>query len=314
MQSASAQQQSPSQQQAVEEITVTGSRIVRRDLESSSPIITVGTEQLENTSQVGIEATLNTMPQFVAGDTQYDTSTTEPSAFVTPGIASLNLRGLGVNLNLVLIDGRRAQPANALLIVDINTIPSAAVERVETITGGASAVYGADALAGVVNFVLKDDFEGVSLDVQTGQTLEGDGSESKFSALIGMNAADDRGNVMFGVDWTRRESVMQKDRDWKAAGWFDNNSISGGFLQTPGYRAGAAADPRFPTVQSNPPSQAAMDAVWAQYSPTSTRPARRARGVNRCRFAGGCRTRPRSSGTPTARRSCRTASTTAARS
>ncbi len=142
------------------------------------------------------------MPQFVAGDTQYDTSTTEPSAFVTPGIASLNLRGLGVNRNLVLIDGRRAQPANALLIVDINTIPSAAVERVETITGGASAVYGADALAGVVNFVLKDDFEGVSLDVKTGQTLEGDGSESKFSALIGMNAADDRGNVMFGVDWT----------------------------------------------------------------------------------------------------------------
>ena len=285
MQSASAQEQS-SQQQAVEEITVTGSRIVRRDLESSSPIITVGTEQLENTSQVGIEATLNSMPQFVAGDTQYDTSTTEPSAFVTPGIASLNLRGLGVNRNLVLIDGRRAQPANALLIVDINTIPSAAVERVETITGGASAVYGADALAGVVNFVLKDDFEGVSLDVQTGQTLEGDGSESKFSALIGMNAADDRGNVMFGVDWTRREAVMQKDRDWKAAGWFDNNSISGGFLQTPGYRAGAAADARFPTVQSNPPSQAAMDAVWAKYlpnfDPTGT-PCTGANPVSACR-------------------------------
>ena len=285
MQSASAQEQS-SQQQAVEEITVTGSRIIRRDLESSSPIITVGTEQLENTSQVGIEATLNSMPQFVAGDTQYDTSTTEPSAFVTPGIASLNLRGLGVNRNLVLIDGRRAQPANALLIVDINTIPSAAVERVETITGGASAVYGADALAGVVNFVLKDDFEGVSLDVQTGQTLEGDGSESKFSALIGMNAADDRGNVMFGVDWTRREAVMQKDRDWKAAGWFDNNSISGGFLQTPGYRAGAAADARFPTVQSNPPSQAAMDAVWAKYlanfDPAGT-PCTGANPVSACR-------------------------------
>ena len=122
VQSADAQEQTP-QQQAVEEITVTGSRIVRRDLESSSPLITVGTEQLENTSTVGIEATLNTMPQFVAGDTQYDTNVTEPSAFVTPGIASLNLRGLGVNRNLVLVDGRRAQPANALLIVDVNTIP-----------------------------------------------------------------------------------------------------------------------------------------------------------------------------------------------
>ena len=93
-------------QDALEEITITGSRIVRRDLESSSPIITVDTEALENTSNVGIEATLNNMPQFVAGDTQYDTSNTEPSAFVTPGIASLNLRGLGTNRNLVLINGR----------------------------------------------------------------------------------------------------------------------------------------------------------------------------------------------------------------
>ena len=254
-------------QGAVEEITVTGSRITRRDLDSSSPIITVGTEQLENTSNIGIEATLNNMPQFVAGETQYDTGNTQPSAFATPGIASLNLRGLGINRNLVLIDGRRAQPANALLVVDINTIPSAAVERIETITGGASAVYGADALAGVVNFVLKDDFEGVSLDFQTGKSFEGDGAESKFSALLGMNAADGRGNVMFGVDWTKRSQVLQRDRDWRAAGWFDPESISGGFLQSPGYRAGANVDARFPTVALNPPSQAAVDAMFAKYDP-----------------------------------------------
>ena len=86
----------------------------------------------------------------------------------TPGIASVNLRGIGANRTLVLVDGRRAQPANASLVVDLNTIPSAAIERVETITGGASAVYGADALAGVVNFVLRDDFEGVEMDFQTG--------------------------------------------------------------------------------------------------------------------------------------------------
>jgi outer membrane receptor protein involved in Fe transport len=255
-------------QEAVEEITVTGSRIVRRDLESSSPIITVTTDQLENTSNVGIEATLNNMPQFVAGETQYDTGNTQPSAFATPGIASLNLRGLGINRNLVLINGRRAQPANALLVVDINTIPSAAVERVETITGGASAVYGADALAGVVNFVLKDDFEGVSLDFQTGESFEGDGAESKFSALIGMNAAEGRGNVMFGVDWTKRSAVLQRDREWRSAGWFDASSISGGFLQSPGYRAGANVDARFPTVALNPPSQAAVDAMFLKYDPT----------------------------------------------
>jgi iron complex outermembrane recepter protein len=259
--------QSADAQESVEEITITGSRITRRDLESSSPIITVSTEELENTSQVGIEATLNNMPQFVAGETQYDTGNTQPSAFATPGIASLNLRGLGINRNLVLINGRRAQPANALLVVDINTIPSAAIERVETITGGASAVYGADALAGVINFVLKDDFEGVSLDFQTGESFEGDGANSKFSALLGMNAADGRGNVMFGVDWTKRSQVLQIDRDWRAAGWFDAGSISGGFLQSPGYRAGANVDARFPTVRLNPPSQAAVDAMFAQYDP-----------------------------------------------
>ena len=103
--------------------------------------------------------------------------------------------------------------------------------------------------------------------LKAGETFEGDGSESSFSALIGMNAAEDRGNVMFGVDWTKRSAVYRRDRDWRKAGWYDPGSISGGFLQTPGYRAGAAADARFPTVQSNPPSQAAMDAVWAQYLP-----------------------------------------------
>jgi len=84
----------------------------------------------------------------------------------------VNLRGLGPNRTLVLVDGRRAQPANAALVIDTNTIPSAAIERIETITGGASAVYGADALAGVVNVILKKNFEGVDLDFQTSTTQE----------------------------------------------------------------------------------------------------------------------------------------------
>ena len=128
-------------------------------------------------------------------------------------------------------------------------------------------MYGADALAGVVNFVLKDDFEGVSLDFQTGQTLEGDGSESKFSALIGMNAADDRGNVMFGVDWTKRSAVMQKDRDWKAAGWFDTTRYRAASYRRPATVPAPRPTHASPRCSLNPPSQAAMDAVWAQYLP-----------------------------------------------
>ena len=99
------------------------------------------------------------------------------------------MRGLGANRNLVLIDGRRPQPVNALLVVDTNTIPSVAIERVEVVTGGASATYGADAVAGVVNFIMKQNFEGIELDVQSGQTDMGDAAESRVAGLFGANFA-----------------------------------------------------------------------------------------------------------------------------
>ena len=120
-----------------------------------------------------------------ARSTQFD-SGIQTGATLSLGIGSVNLRGIGTNRTLVLVDGRRAQPANAALIVDTNTIPSAAIERVETITGGASAVYGADALAGVVNFILKKDFEGVDMDFQATTTQQGDGEEYRGTALLGV--------------------------------------------------------------------------------------------------------------------------------
>ncbi len=241
-------------QDEVDEITVTGSRIVRRDLTAASPIVTIDSTQLENSSSIGVESVLNRQPQFVPADTQFDTAGTEVSAFSTPGIATVNLRGLGPNRNLVLIDGRRAQPANATLVVDINTIPSAAIARIETITGGASAVYGPDALAGVVNFQLKDDFEGAEMDLQTGMTAEGDGEESRFSSLIGMNNGDGTGNVMLGVEWSRREPVRALDRDFYTAQMYDPHTRIGGTIQNGGYAA-----------TSNQPSQAAIDQVFAKY-------------------------------------------------
>ncbi len=196
-------------QEPTEEILVTGSRIVRRDLDASSPIVTVDAQRLENSSTISIESVLNQMPQFVPEGTQFD-SGQQSSGAVTLGIASVNLRGIGPNRTLVLVDGRRPQPANASLVVDLNTIPSAAIERVETITGGASAVYGADALAGVVNFVLKKDFEGVDMDIQTGMTQEGDGNETRFTTLLGVNGESGNSNVMMGVEWYKREAVFQE--------------------------------------------------------------------------------------------------------
>jgi outer membrane receptor protein involved in Fe transport len=250
------------QEAGLEEITVTGSRIVRRDLDAASPIMTVDTARLEQSSTLSIESVLNQMPQFVPTGTQF-VSGGQGSPTATLGIASVNLRGIGTNRTLVLVDGRRPQPSNAALVVDVNTIPSAAIERVETITGGASAVYGPDALAGVVNFVLKDDFEGVEMDFQTSTTAEGDGGETRFTALFGLNSEDGRGNIMLGLEDYDREVVWQRDREFYRNGWYEPGTNAGGFILAPGF---SFAGP------TNRPDQTLVNQIWAQYHPGVTPP------------------------------------------
>jgi iron complex outermembrane receptor protein len=249
-------------QETLDEITVTGSRIVRRDLDAPSPIMTLDQARLEQTSTLSIESVLNQMPQFTPAGTQF-VSGGQSSPTTSLGIASVNLRGIGQNRTLVLVDGRRPQPANAALVVDLNTIPSAAIERVETITGGASAVYGPDALAGVVNFVLKNDFEGIDFDLQTGITSEGDGQERRFTSLFGVNSSDGRGNVMIGLEYYDREVVWQRDRDFYKQGWYDPGTNAGGFILAPGFSFAGAA---------NRPTQQAVNDIWAQYHPGRTAP------------------------------------------
>ncbi len=146
-------------QEDLEEVTVTGSRIARRDLSAASPIVTVATDTLEKSSTTAVESVLQQLPQFIPGNNQF-VSGAQAGAGQTPGAATLNLRGLGSNRNLVLVDGRRPQPANALLVVDVNTIPASAIQGVEVITGGASAVYGPDAIAGVVELHPEEGFPG----------------------------------------------------------------------------------------------------------------------------------------------------------
>jgi len=215
----------------LEEITVTGSRIVRSNYSAQTPIVTVGKEDFESRMNVGLEATLNQLPQFSVAGSQSALSRAQtpfPAATEAPGAATINLRSLGVNRSLVLVDGKRVQPVNGLLVVDINTIPSAAVERVEVITGGAAAVYGADAIAGVLNFILKKDFEGFDANVRYGVTEEGDGNETSINGLFGANLADGRGNVMIGADYSKRDIILGKDRAWVREGWNDPNTNGGG--------------------------------------------------------------------------------------
>ena len=218
-------------QESLEEVVVTGSRIVRRDFQANSPIVTLDEGVFEESSTIGMESVLNQLPQFVPAITQFQPVppgglSDSGDAALTPTAASVSLRGLGANRNLVLLNGRRAMPVDAGMAVDINSIPAAAIARVETITGGASSVYGADAVAGVVNFIIKDDFEGLDLDAQYGITEEGDGVEQTFSALFGASIGDS-GNVMLGIEHYERGRVWQKDRDFYTDGWADTGSQGG---------------------------------------------------------------------------------------
>jgi outer membrane receptor protein involved in Fe transport len=199
-------------------ILVTGSRIARRDYTATSPIVTVDAALLEQSSSINLEANLNKLPQLAPALTQFGPpegrGDINSTATNTPGATTVSLRQLGSNRNLVLMDGRRGTPVNGTGVIDINTIPSAAIERVEIITGGASSTYGADAVGGVVNFILKDNFEGSPPDAQYGISQRGDGAEYRISGLFGASTGDGRGNVMLGVEHYDREEVKQFSRPW----------------------------------------------------------------------------------------------------
>ena len=225
---------------ADEAIVITGSRIVRRDYQANSPIQTVGTDLLQNSTSSALETNLNKLPQF-SSTTKLPTAggDIQPTATNTPGAATISLRGIGANRNLVLIDGRRATPANASMAVDINTIPSAAIERVEIISGGASSTYGADAVAGVTNFIMKKNFQGFNLDAQLGTSQYGDNTEWTVSGILGTNFADGRGNISIALSSNTRNAAYQRDRKWYRDMW-SNPDIggSGFFPQLPGVSLG----------------------------------------------------------------------------
>lgn len=245
--------------ETVDEVVVTGSRITRRDNTADSPIVTVSNDALTNTSEVGVETVLNRMPQFVPGRNQFgDAQANAVTPRVTPGIATANLRGLGDNRTLVLLDGRRTQPANSTMVIDLNTIPSAAIESVEVITGGAGATYGADAVAGVVNFKLKRNYEGLTIDGQVGQSWHGDGGQRSLSALMGSNFADGRGNAMLGLSFSRRDAIMRYDRDFFAEALTDPFGTAQQFNNWPGFVVGSPGN-ILGSVGGGAPTQAAVN-------------------------------------------------------
>lgn len=194
-----------------EKITITGTRFARRDEVAESPILTVSQDALLESGFTTVEQYLNTLPQVTPN---LSSQSNNPSS---NGRAVIDLRGLGSGRNLVLMDGKRGMPSFAGGTVDINTIPSALVERVEIITGGAASTYGADAVAGVANFILRDDFEGVEIDSQYRAAVEeGDAVEWGTGITMGSSFADDRGNAVLSLNYFTREVVGKGARDFSA--------------------------------------------------------------------------------------------------
>ncbi len=206
----------PEVQPAVAEnadIVVTGSRIVRSELRSSTPILAVGRDDIARTGQTNVAEVLRREPIFATGTSQQNSNFQVNGN----GLNLLDLRGLGVDRTLVLINGRRVVAglggSNA---VDINMIPTDLVERVDTITGGASAVYGSDAMAGVVNFILKDRFTGIELNAQNGISSRGDTNRYRVSGTIGTNFAGDRGNIWINGVYDVDKGLLSRDRSFSA--------------------------------------------------------------------------------------------------
>lgn len=248
-----------------DEILVTGSRIARDALDSPSPVTAVSAADLQVANTVNTEDFLNDLPQLVPA---FDSSSNNPGN----GTATLNLRGLGTVRTLILLDGKRMVPSGVGGVVDINNVPAALLDRVDVVTGGASAVYGSDAVAGVVNFILKDDFEGVELSSSYQTTGKSDGQTLNLSGIIGGNFADGKGNAVLSIGYTNRKPLFQGDRA------FSSLTLQEDYNTTTGFRFGGSSNteggrilsPAFTTI-GNPPgcagtcSGSTFDPVTGEY-------------------------------------------------
>jgi hypothetical protein len=242
------------QDTALEEIVITGSRIANPNAVSSSPILAVSQENIRLQGIVDAGDLVDQLPQQIT--TAVDLSNTNNPLSGPGGITTMNLRGLGPQRTLVLVDGRRLgvgdpNSGNPNPSPDINQIPTALIERVDIVTGGASAVYGSDAIAGVANFIMRRDFEGVEIDAQygfnwhensnnhmqglvdaAGLPLPGgtstDGDELAVSVVVGGNFADGRGNATGYLSYLDAKPTRLSERDYSACQLQGQGSVCGG--------------------------------------------------------------------------------------
>jgi outer membrane receptor protein involved in Fe transport len=213
----------------LEEVIVTGTRIARRDFNTPSPLTSIGEEFIDFTNQPTLEDTLNQMPQVFPS---FGRASNNPGN----GTAQVDLRGFGAGRSLVLLNGRRVAPSGTGNAVDLNNIPRFLIERVEIITGGTSAVYGSDAIAGVVNFITKSDFTGIGVEAGFSVTEEWDAETWEVNFAWGHDFENGAGNIAVYANYIDREPLLAGEREFTRYAWVDDwegNLIQGGSTRTP---------------------------------------------------------------------------------
>ncbi|WP_428503981.1 TonB-dependent receptor domain-containing protein [Roseateles sp.] len=240
-------------QEKLERVEVTGSRLKTIGNTSSSPITSVGKEDINTTQPVAVEELVRGLPSSypAIGPAMNNGST---------GIASIDLRGLGSNRTLVLFNGKRFVPANLGGVVDTNNVPVSLLERVDLVTGGASAVYGADAVSGVVNFVTKRNFTGVEATTLYSISEKGDAGRRKNDITMGANLADGRGNVALHIGTTKTDPLRLADRDYSQIVISSASGKPGGF-------SGTAAPSQFSGMPGAISGSQVIDATTGLFRP-----------------------------------------------
>ncbi len=197
---------------ANEPIVVTGSRLVTNGMQTPIPVTAVTSDELQASAPGPLITSISQLPQFLANETP-----NSGAFFTRGGYGNLNLRGLGINRTLTLLNGRRMPSSSAFGGVDINLFPEAMIQSVETVTGGASAAYGTDAVAGVVNFLINENYTGLELNGQYGVTDRGDNNNYEISGAFGTNIGD-RGHIQVSGEYYKADGVHSYEgRDWYQA-------------------------------------------------------------------------------------------------
>jgi len=222
-----------------EEVIVTGTRIARRDFNTPSPLTTIDSDVIAFAVQPTIEDTLNQMPQVFPSSGR---ASNNPGG----GEATVDLRGFGTGRSLVLLNSRRVAPSGTGNTVDLNNIPRFLIQRVEIITGGTSAVYGSDAIAGVINFITKSDYTGFGVEAGFGFTEKGDAKTYDASLAYGHDFSNGHGNITFYANWLERKPLFADARESTSVAYFDDwegNLVEGGSSRIPAGRVnGPLAD------------------------------------------------------------------------